>query len=364
MNKVAILGYGVVGAGVAQVLAQNEHRMRSGHVITLGYILDVRAFPDSPYADKFITDFNIILQDTSCVVVVETIGGATHALEFTKRALMAGKSVVTSNKELVAQHGHELLTLAHQHGCDYLFEASVGGGIPIIRPMGQCLLANDILEVFGILNGTTNYILTQMFQHGVAFDKALQQAQALGYAERNPSDDISGKDVCRKICILSSLAFGTHVYPSDVETQGIEDITPEDVSWAEHHGYAIKLLGRAVALEDGHITAYVAPHLVPKEHPLSTVSDVYNGIMVCGDAIGDVMFYGRGAGRLPTASAVVADVIDAVKHRKAPKTAAWAAHKEGFVMPPSVLSPEWYVRDLGLRDAAVDGHFCMRVLEA
>ena len=346
MVNVAIMGYGVVGSGVAEVLAKNAGHIdkKVDNLIRLKYILDVKQFPDSPFADKFVSDFSIIEQDPEVDIVVETIGGARIAKEFTQRALKAGKSVVTSNKELVAEHGYDLLQLAGEHGVSYLFEASVGGGIPIIRPLNQCLAANEIEEITGILNGTTNYILTRMIRAGLSFDDALREAQANGYAEQDPTADIEGHDACRKICILSSLAFGRHVYPSQVPTEGITGVTLADVAYAESANRKIKLLGRAIRQGDGRVCAYVAPHLVDVENPLAGVEDVFNAITVKGDAIGDVMFYGRGAGKLPTASAVVADVIDAAKHMKTKKYLNWGPGGEDVAVPPDALECAWYVR--------------------
>ena len=353
MVNVAIMGYGVVGSGVAEVLAKNAGHIdkKVDNLIRLKYILDVKQFPDSPFADKFVSDFSIIEQDPEVDIVVETIGGARIAKEFTQRALKAGKSVVTSNKELVAEHGYDLLQLAAEHGVSYLFEASVGGGIPIIRPLNQCLAANEIEEIVGILNGTTNYILTRMIRAGLSFDAALKEAQANGYAEQDPTADIEGHDACRKICILSSLAFGRHVYPSQVPTEGITGVTLADVAYAESANRKIKLLGRAIRREDGRVCAYVAPHLVDVENPLSGVEDVFNAITVKGDAIGDVMFYGRGAGKLPTASAVVADVIDAAKHMKTKKYLNWGPGGADVAVPPDALECAWYVRAQATREA-------------
>ncbi len=316
MVNVAILGFGTVGSGVAEVIQKNNNHIsqKVANQVNLKYILDIRDFPDSPFANQVVHDFSIIEQDPEVDVVVETIGGATIALDYTRRALSAGKNVVTSNKELVATHGYELLQLSKQMGVNYLFEASVGGGIPIIRPITQCLAANELGEIVGILNGTPNYILTRMIRAGLPFEVALKEAQDNGYAERNPSADIEGADACRKICILSALAFGRHVYPDQVPTQGITKITLSDVAFARSGDMKIKLLGRSIRREDDKICAYVAPHLVADESPLANVEDVFNAISVKGDAIGDVMFYGRGAGKLPTASAVVADVMDAAMH--------------------------------------------------
>ena len=346
MVNVAILGFGVVGSGVAEVLATNGSHIdkKVDDLIRLKYILDVRDFPDSPFADKVIHDFSIIENDPEVNIVVETIGGAKVALDFTRRALAAGKSVVTSNKELVAEHGCELLKLAQEKGVSYLFEASVGGGIPIIRPLNQCLAANEIEEICGILNGTTNYILTRMIRAGLSFEAALKEAQQNGYAEQDPTADIEGHDACRKICILSSLAFGRHVYPSQVPTEGITGVSLADVAYADACGKKIKLLGRAIHQDDGKVCAYVAPHLVDVEDPLAGVEDVFNAIAVRGNAIGDVMFYGRGAGKLPTASAVVADVIDAARHKDEKKRMFWSEGGDDVAVPPTNLESAWYVR--------------------
>ncbi|WP_130869087.1 homoserine dehydrogenase [Intestinimonas massiliensis (ex Afouda et al. 2020)] len=354
MVNVAILGFGVVGSGVAEVLATNGPHIdrKVDDLIRLKYILDVRDFPDSPFADKVVHDFSIIENDPEVSIVVETIGGAKVALDFTRRALMAGKSVVTSNKELVAEHGCELLRLAQEKGVSYLFEASVGGGIPIIRPLNQCLAANEIEELCGILNGTTNYILTRMIRAGLSFDAALKEAQANGYAEQDPTADIEGHDACRKICILASLAFGRHVYPRQVPTEGITGVTLADVAYAESCGKKIKLLGRAMRRADGKVCAYVAPHLVDQEDPLAGVEDVFNAITVKGNAIGEVMFYGRGAGKLPTASAVVADVIDAAKHRDEKKRMFWSEGGEDVTVSPADLESAWYIRVEGTAEQA------------
>ena len=360
MVNVAILGFGVVGSGVAEVLATNGPHIdqKVDDLIRLKYILDVRDFPDSPFAGKVVHDFSVIENDPEVSIVVETIGGAKAALDFTRRALRAGKSVVTSNKELVAEHGCELLALAAEQGVSYLFEASVGGGIPILRPLNQCLAANEIEEITGILNGTTNYILTRMIRGGLSFDAALKEAQANGYAEQDPTADIEGHDACRKICILASLAFGRHIYPRQVPAEGITGVTLSDVAWAESCGKKLKLLGRAIRQADGRVCAYVSPHLVDVENPLAGVEDVFNAIAVKGNAIGDVMFYGRGAGKLPTASAVVADVIDAAKHRDEKKRVFWAEGGEDTTVSPDGLASAWYVRgsgDAGAVQAALPG---------
>ena len=346
MVNVAILGFGIVGSGVAEVLTAHENSIerKTGGLIRLKYILDVREFSDSPFAGKFVKDFGVIENDPEVDIVVETIGGATVALDFTRRALKAGKSVVTSNKELVAAHGYELTQLAKEKGVCYLFEASVGGGIPIIRPLSQCLAANEILEIYGILNGTTNYILTRMIRAGLSFDAALKEAQDNGYAERDPSADVEGRDACRKICILAAIAFGRHIYPEQVPTKGITGITLADVDYAESAGKNIKLLGRAIRGEDGRVCAFVAPHLVDRSNPLAGVEDVFNGISVRGDAIGDVMFYGRGAGKLPTASAVVADVMDVARNMGHRKALSWEPGGDDTVCDESALASLWYVR--------------------
>ena len=353
MVNVAILGFGTVGSGVAEVLTGHENSIarKADGLIRLKYILDVRDFPDSPFAGKFVKDFAVIENDPEVDIVVETIGGAKAALDFTRRALEAGKSVVTSNKELVASHGYELTQLAREKGVCYLFEASVGGGIPIIRPLSQCLAANEILEIYGILNGTTNYILTRMIRTGLTFDAALQEAQDNGYAERDPSADVEGHDACRKICILAAIAFGRHIYPEQVPTQGITGVTLADVDYAESAGKKIKLLGRAIRREDGRVCAYVAPHLVDQSNPLAGVEDVFNAISVQGDAIGDVMFYGRGAGKLPTASAVVADVIDVARNMGSRKALSWEPGGEDTACGTDDLASRWYVR----AKASVDG---------
>ena len=346
MVNVAILGFGTVGSGVAEVLTMNRELIhkRTAQQVQLKYILDVRDFPDSPYKECFVKDFSVIENDPEVDIVVETIGGATVALDFTTRALKAGKSVVSSNKELVATHGYDLLQLAKENGVSYLFEASVGGGIPVLRPLTNCLAGNEIEQVCGILNGTTNYILTRMIRAGLSFEQALKEAQDNGYAERDPSADIEGHDACRKICILAALSFGSHVYPDQVPTQGITAITLADVDYANSCGYKIKLLGRALRMEGGKICAYVAPHLVSGSDPLSGVEDVFNAIKVTGNAVGDAMFYGRGAGKLPTASAVVGDIADIAKDVKTRKCNEWAPGSKDLVQSPDELTFRWYVR--------------------
>ena len=275
------------------------------------------------------------------------------ALDYTRRALLAGKHVVTANKELVATYGYELLGIAADKGVSYLFEASVGGGIPILRPMSSCLAANELSEVVGILNGTTNYILTRMIRAGLSFEDALAEAQEKGYAEADPTADVEGIDACRKICILSSLGFGRHIFPDQAPCEGITKITLSDVAYARSGGYKIKLLGRSIRREsDGKVCAFVAPHLVHEEAPLANVEDVFNAIQVTGDSIGDVMFYGRGAGKLPTASAVVADIMDIVKS-KGKKRISWGPGGDDTVFPLDEISSRWYLRVKG--DFSMDG---------
>ncbi|MBQ4130993.1 MAG: homoserine dehydrogenase [Clostridia bacterium] len=344
--NIAVMGHGVVGSGVVEVLLEHEKNisLKAKSGINVKYILDLRDFPGLDYSDRFIKDFDLILKDDSIKVVVEVMGGLHPAYEFVKASLEAGKSVCTSNKELVAAYGAELLKIASEKNVNFLFEASVGGGIPVLRPIAQCLAANDLYEVFGILNGTTNFILTKMIRENMSFDDALALAQQLGYAERNPSADVDGHDACRKICILASLCFGKHVYPEQVRTEGITKITLSDVAYAEAAGYVIKLIGYAKLLEDGKITADVYPAFVPKNNQLAGVEDVFNAVMVRGDAVGDVLFYGRGAGKLPTASAVVADVIDCVKHLNARKYLSWDDGEEGYVVNSETVKTRLYVR--------------------
>ena len=333
MVDVAIMGHGVVGSGVAEVLRNNRKGIaaKAGDTVRLKRVLDLREFPDLEYADVFTKDFNDILNDPDIRIVAETMGGLHPAYDFVKACLLAGKSVVTSNKELVAMKGDELLAIAKENNLNFLFEASVGGGIPILRPIDQCLAANEVFEVAGILNGTTNFMLTRMIREKMSFDGALALAQKLGYAERNPAADVEGLDACRKICILASLAFGKHVYPDEVYTEGITAITEQDVAYADSCGGVIKLVGRAVRTEDGHLYCTVAPMILPRDNLLAGVNDVFNGIMVRGDSVGDVVFVGRGAGKLPTASAVVADIIDEVKHLHARKYLCWGPAEAGYV---------------------------------
>ncbi len=315
MVNVAILGFGVVGSGVAEVLTDNRRVIENnlGTPVAVKRILDLRDFPDSPFGALVTHDFNDILNDPDISVVAEMMGGSHPAYDFTKACLEAGKSVVTSNKEVVANFGAELLELAARNGVRYLFEASVGGGIPIIRPMVNDLASNKILSVNGTLNGTTNYILTQMLENGAAYDDVLKDAQQKGYAERNPAADVEGLDAARKIVILAALAFGTLLNPNKIHCEGITKITAADAEFANDNGYSVKLIGHTEPV-DGKVLAMVSPRLVPVCNPLSGVSDVFNGILVDANMLGECMFYGKGAGKLPTASAVVADIIDIVAH--------------------------------------------------
>ena len=315
MAKIAVLGYGTVGSGVVEVLEKNSAAIakRAGEGLTVKYILDLRDFPGDPYEDRVVHDISVILADPEVSIVCEMMGGNEPAFSFSKRALQAGKSVCTSNKELVANHGAELIALAKENSCNYLFEASVGGGIPVIRPLCNALTAERVEEISGILNGTTNYILTKMEKENMDFADALKQAQEAGYAERNPEADVEGYDACRKIAILASLMSGKTVDYREIHTEGISKIEPQDFSYAALLERKIRLL--ATCTEDAAgCSACVAPYLVAPKSPLAGVDDVFNAVFVRGNMVGDIMLYGRGAGKLPTASAVVADAVDCAKH--------------------------------------------------
>ena len=316
MINIAILGFGVVGSGTAEVLTENKEIIENklGCQYNIKYILDLRDFPDSPFSSLVTHSFEDILNDPEVSVVAEMMGGSHPAYDFTKACLEAGKNVVTSNKEVVSTFGVELCQIAKEHGVRYLFEASVGGGIPVIRPMINDLSSNKINKIDGILNGTTNYILTSMRNDGAAFADALKEAQRLGYAEANPSADVDGIDAARKIVILAALASGKLIDPKTIPTTGITAITLTDTRIAELFGCSIKLIGHAT-VENGKVLAFVSPRMVRKSNPLSTIDDVFNGILVNANMVGDVMFYGPGAGKLPTASAVVADIIDIIANR-------------------------------------------------
>ncbi len=354
--KIAVMGFGVVGSGVGEIISNSPDSLkkRCGEEIEITKILDLRDFPDSKFK-CFTKNFEDILNDDEIGIVVEVMGGTNPAYDFTKRLLMAGKHVVTSNKELVAKHGTKLLGIAKEKNINYLFEASVGGGIPIIRPLYSSLVSNELTDVTGILNGTTNYILTQMIKEGASFETALSGAQANGYAEKDPTADVEGHDTCRKIAILASLAFGRYVDSEEIQTEGITKITLEDVAYAAELGSVIKLIGMAQRTDDG-VFARVCPAILKKDHPLGGIDDVFNGILVRGDGLGDVMFYGRGAGSLPTASAVVSDVIEIVKHKDSHILLGWQEGKEGYLKNADEQIFRYYVRVAGAQSDSAE--FC------
>ncbi len=315
MVNIAVMGYGTVGSGVVEVINTNGAiiNKRAGDEINVKYVLDIRDFPGDPIQEKIVHDVDVIINDPEIQIVVEVMGGIEPAYTFVKRCLEAGKSVATSNKALVAKHGAELLSIARDRDINFLFEASVGGGIPIIRALNSCITADEIEEITGILNGTTNYMLTKMFYEGADYDEVLKEAQDNGYAERNPEADVEGYDACRKIAILSSLISGQQVDFEDIYTEGITKITKKDMMYAKAMDMTIKLLASSKRHDD-HLHAIVAPALLGREHPLYNVNGVFNAVFVNGNVLGDAMFYGSGAGKLPTASAVVADVVDEAKH--------------------------------------------------
>lgn len=352
--KIGIMGFGVVGGGVGEIVTKNAESLkrRSGDAIEIKRILDLRDFPDSDF-DCFTKNFEDILNDDEIQIVCEVMGGTKPAYEFTKQLLESGKSVVTSNKELVAKHGTELLKIAEENNVNYLFEASVGGGIPIIRPLYSSLLANELTQVIGILNGTTNYILTQMIKAGESFEDALKGAQEKGYAEKDPTADVEGFDTCRKIAILASLAFGKYVSSEEIPTEGISKITLEDVAYAAEIDRVIKLAGMTNKSENG-VFARVCPVMLKNEHPLAGIDDVFNGIMVKGEGLGDVMFYGRGAGALPTASAVVSDVIEIVKNKGEHVRLGWTEGSEGYLKDGDLQEFRFYIRLSGDRAKSSD----------
>ena len=335
MISIAILGHGVVGSGVAEILMNNAEGVthKAGQPVCVKQILDLRTFPELSYADRFTTNFDDILQDEEIAIVVETMGGLHPAYDFVKASLLAGKSVVTSNKEVVATFGVELCEIAASHGVRYMFEASVGGGIPIIRPMMTDLASNKINSINGILNGTTNYILTAMRDDGKSFADALGEAQRLGYAEANPAADVEGKDAARKTVILGAIASGKLVSPEAISTEGITNISLCDVELAQTLGYSIKLIGHAEE-RDGKLLAFVSPMAVSESNPLARIDGVFNGILVNANMVGDVMFYGPGAGKLPTASAVVADIVDVIAKRDVPVTpVGWVSAEAEDIAP-------------------------------
>ena len=353
--KFAVLGHGVVGSGVVELFYKNKKSIekRAGTEMDIKYILDLRDFPDSPYKDKFTKDFNDILNDDEVTSVAECMGGVEPAFTFVKSCLEKGKSVSTSNKELVAEKGDILLQTAKEHNCNFFFEASVGGAIPIIRPLHRCLAANDITKVAGILNGTTNFILTKMYNDNMPFADALKLAQELGYAEKDPTADIEGHDACRKICIISSLVYGKHVYPKSVYTKGITQVELCDVEAADVLGYAIKLVATVTKLDNGKILPSVMPTLVSYDNIMAGVNDVFNAVLVYGDGVDQTMFYGRGAGKLPTASAVLGDVIETAKGTGTVLSQTWeSASDDSFVENVDSYTSRWYFRVPA--DAAVD----------
>ncbi len=360
MAKIAVLGYGVVGSGTVELFYKNKDiiEKKAGTDLDIKYILDIRDFPGSPYASKFTKKIDDIWNDGEVTLVAEVMGGVNPAFDFVKGCLERGKSVVTSNKELVAKKGAELLKAAEEHSCNFLFEASTGGAIPIIRPLHRCLAANDISAVEGILNGTTNFILTKMINEGMDFNTALKIAQELGYAEKDPTADIEGHDACRKICIISSLVFGKHVYPEWVHCEGITKITAEDAEYAESWGGAIKLIGSVKKTADGRILPMVRPAFVCGGNQLSHVDDVFNGIMVYGDGIDRVMFYGRGAGKLPTASAIVGDLIDAAGMKGTDLSQSWEDSPDNsFIADYKDDTVSFYVRTEGVPGEKISAVF-------
>ena len=316
MAKIAVLGYGTVGSGVYEVLRTNREviAQRAGEELEVKYVLDLRDFPGDPVQEVITHDFEEIVNDEEVQIVVEVMGGIEPAYTFVKRSLLAGKNVATSNKALVAKHGAELIRVAKEQNVNFFYEASVGGGIPILRSLYESLTGDVIEEIVGILNGTTNYMMTKMFYEGAGYDEVLKEAQDNGFAERNPEADVEGYDACRKIAILSSLMMGKNVDSDKIYTEGITGITKADFEYAKAAGMTIKLIATSEALEDGSVLAFVAPAMLSGEHPLAVVNDVYNGVFITGNMLGDVMFYGRGAGKLPTASAVVSDVVDCARH--------------------------------------------------
>lgn len=330
--KIAVMGYGTIGSGVVEVLEVNKELLaeRAGETIEVKYILDLRDFPGDKYESCIVHDYKTIVEDEEIGVVVEAMGGVEPAYTFVKAMLLAGKHVTTSNKNLVAEKGSELIAIAREKNINFMFGASVGGGIPIIRPLNTCLTAEEIDEITGILNGTTNYMLTRMANEGVSFEAVLKDAQAKGYAEADPTADVEGFDPCRKIAILTSLVCGQQVDYQDIYTEGITKITSEDFAYAKKMGCSIKLLASSKREGDG-FRCMVAPFMLPFSHPLCNVNDVFNGVFVHGNMLGDAMFYGSGAGKLPTASAVVADIVDIVKHKDINIFVEWRPEKVTLV---------------------------------
>ena len=344
--KIAVLGHGTVGSGVCEILWNNNSEVSSaaGKPIELGYVLDIKELGNVPYSEKYTKDFSAILSDPEVGTVAECIGGLEPAYSYIKSALENGKNAVTSNKELVAEKGAELLSIARAHNVNFLFEASVGGGIPLIRPLYSAMNAAGITEIAGILNGTTNYILTKMFRFGTGYSEALSDAQKLGYAERDPSADVLGWDSCRKIAILSSLVWGKTLKPSEIPTEGIDKISADDVKTAEQCGFSIKLLARAKQLSDGKIFAKVSPALVKNDSPLATVNDVFNAVLIKAETTGEVLFYGKGAGKMPTASSVIADIIEAEKTDGNIKSVFWEDGAQSAAAEKDSVSERYFIR--------------------
>ena len=344
--KIAVLGHGTVGSGVCEILWNKNSEVSSaaGKPVELGYVLDIKELENVPYSEKYTKDFSAILSDPEVGTVAECIGGLEPAYSYIKSALENGKNAVTSNKELVAEKGAELLSIARAHNVNFLFEASVGGGIPLIRPLYSAMNAAGITEIAGILNGTTNYILTKMFRFGADYSEALSDAQKLGYAERDPSADVLGWDSCRKIAILSSLVWGKTLKPSEIPTEGIDKISADDVKTAEQCGFSIKLLARAKQLSDGKIFAKVSPALVKNDSPLATVNDVFNAVLIKAETTGEVLFYGKGAGKMPTASSVIADIIEAEKTDGNIKSVFWKDGAQSAAAEKDSVSERYFIR--------------------
>ena len=351
MIKIAVLGYGTVGSGVVEVIQTNGDAInkRIGDVLEIKYVLDLREFPGTPVENLITHNFDDIVNDEEVKIVVEVMGGIEPAYTFVKKSLLAGKSVATSNKALVAKHGAELLAIAKEKNINFLFEASVGGGIPIIRPLTSSLTGDEIEEITGILNGTTNYMMSKMYNENADYDAVLKEAQAMGYAERDPSADVEGHDACRKIAILSSIISGKLVDFEDIYTEGITEVTLEDIQYAKAMDMKIKLLASCKRSGD-KLCAIVAPHLVPKSHPLYNIEDVFNAIFVKGNMLGDAMFYGSGAGKLPTASAVVGDIVEAAKNPNRSMMSVWDAEKLELE-EKAETTKKFFVRIKGTEDA-------------
>jgi homoserine dehydrogenase len=360
MSKIAVMGFGTVGSGTVELFYKHKDSLNKklGTDLDIKYILEIRDFPESPYRDKIVKDIDIILGDPEITVAAEVMGGLSPAFDFVMKCLSRGISVVTSNKELVAQKGDILLRTARENGCNFFFEASTGGAIPIIRPLHECLAADEICGVEGILNGTTNFILTKMLDEGMNFDDALALSQELGYAEKDPTADVSGADSCRKICILASLAFGRHIYPKWVYTEGIEKITRADAAYAKAYGSAIKLIAKAKKTAGGSVAISVRPEFVCGTSQISSVSDVFNGISVFGEAAGELMFYGRGAGKLPTASAVVADIAEAAAAVGTSLTLKWeSSENNDFLADITDIPAAFYIRAENIEKNGISDSF-------